>query len=88
MTITLNLAPDIEQGLLAQAQDKGVSITDYVEEIIERQARQAARMSIAEKRNGQLLIDAFAKVRGLLTAEEVDSLFSRTPSTSRPVNFS
>jgi hypothetical protein len=41
LTITLDLAPDIEQGLLAQARAKGVSITDYVEEIVARQARQA-----------------------------------------------
>lgn len=36
---------------------------------------------------GQDLIDACAKVRGLLTDEEVDTLFSRTPSVSRPVDF-
>lgn len=36
---------------------------------------------------GQDLIDASAKVRGLLTDEEVDTLFSRTPSFIRPVDF-
>jgi len=36
---------------------------------------------------GQDLIDACAKVRGLLTDEEVDTLFRRTPSFSRPVDF-
>jgi hypothetical protein len=33
------------------------------------------------------LIDVCAKVRGLLTDEEVDALFSRTPSFSRPVDL-
>ena len=89
MTITLDLAPEVEQGLLAQAQAKGVSITDYVEQIVEREARQASRANPApDKRTGQDLIDACAKVRGLLTDEEIDRLFSRTPSTSRPVDFS
>lgn len=41
MTITLELAPDIEQGLLVQAQAKGVSLADFVDQIVERQARQS-----------------------------------------------
>ena len=39
------------------------------------------------RRTGQELIDVCAKVRGLLTDEEVDTLFSRTHSASRPVDF-
>ena len=37
-----------------------------------------------ERRTGQSLIDASAKVRGLLTDEEVDTLFRRNPSFARP----
>ena len=40
-----------------------------------------------EPRTGQELIDACAKVRGLLTDEEVDTLFRRNPSFARPVDF-
>jgi len=40
-----------------------------------------------QRSTGQALIDACAKVRGLLTDEEVDTLFRRTPSFSRPVDF-
>jgi hypothetical protein len=40
-----------------------------------------------ERRTGQSLIDASAKVRGLLTDEEVDTLFRRNPSSARPVDF-
>lgn len=40
-----------------------------------------------ERRTGQSLIDACAKVRGLLTDEEVDRLFRRNPSFARPVDF-
>lgn len=39
------------------------------------------------RRTGQELIDACAKVRGLLTDEEVDTLFRRTPSFARRVDF-
>jgi hypothetical protein len=39
------------------------------------------------RRTGQDLIDASAKVRGLLTDEEIDALFSRDKSAAHPVNF-
>lgn len=41
----------------------------------------------APPRTGQDLIDACARVRGLLTDEEVDTIFSRNKSGARPVNF-
>ena len=41
----------------------------------------------ARPRTGQDLIDACARVRGLLTDEEVDTIFSRNKSSARPVNF-
>lgn len=88
MTIILDLTPDIEQGLLVQAQAKGVSIADYVTEIVKRQAREAPAGPRPRKRTGRDLIEASAKVRGLLTDEEVDTLFGRTASASRPVDFS
>ncbi len=39
------------------------------------------------RRTGQELVDVCAKVRGLLTDEEVDTLFRRNPSFARPVDF-
>jgi hypothetical protein len=85
MTITLNLQPEIERGLLAQAQARGVSLRDYVQEIVTREAHVSPES--LPRRTGQELIDACAKVRGLLTDEEVDTLFSRSPSFARPVDF-
>ncbi len=41
-----------------------------------------------ERRNGQALIDAFAEIRGLLSDEEVDRMFTRNPSAARPVVLS
>jgi hypothetical protein len=47
----------------------------------------ALRASETPARTGQELIDACAKVSGILTDEEIDTLFSRNPSGSRPVDF-
>jgi hypothetical protein len=85
MEITLNLQPEVERGLLAQAAARGVSLLDYVNEIVVREAHIAPEPP--RQRTGQELVDACAKVRGLLTDEEVDKLFSRTPSFARPVDF-
>jgi hypothetical protein len=81
MTLTLDLQPEVERGLLAQAQAKGVSLTDYAQEIL---AREAKPIEALRRRTGQELIDACAKVRGL--ADDLD--ITRTPSTSRPIDFS
>ncbi len=86
MTITLDLQPDIERGLLAQAQAKGVSLAAFAQEVLAREAK-AAQPHPRPTGTGQDLIDACAKVRGLLTDEEVETLFSRTPSFSRTVDF-
>jgi hypothetical protein len=39
----------------------------------------AAVETSPKRRTGQSLVDASAKVRGLLTDEEVDTLFRRNP---------
>ena len=41
-----------------------------------------------ERRTGQALIDAFAEIRGLLSDEEIDRMFSRNQSAARPVDLS
>lgn len=85
MMITLNLQPDIERGLLTQATARGLSLSDFLQEIVVREARVAPE--VPHRRTGQELIDACAKVRGTLTDEEVDTLFSRNRSSARPVDF-
>lgn len=85
MTLTFNLQPEIERGLTEQAQAKGVSLVGYAQEIL---ARQAQPVMTNSRRTGKELIDACERIRGLLTDKEVNSLFSRTSSTSRPVDFS
>jgi hypothetical protein len=85
MTITLDLQPDIERGLLSQATARGLSLSDFVKEIVVREAHVVPEP--LPRRTGQELIDACAKVRGLLADQEIDTLFSRNPSFARPVYF-
>jgi hypothetical protein len=87
MTLVIDLQPEIERGLMARAQAKGVSLSDYAQEILCREASpqetpQQLQDSALEATN---LYDLFAPVRGLLTNDEVDLYFNRTPSASRPV---
>jgi len=85
MIITLDLQPEIERGILAQAQAKGVSLTEYVQQIVVREAKPVESSS---GRTGQELMDIGARVRGLLSDEEVDTLFACNPLPSRPIDLS
>jgi len=38
MTVTLTFKPEIEAGLLAKAQAKGMALEDYVQSIVEQEA--------------------------------------------------
>ena len=88
MTLTIDLRPEIERGLLAQAQAKGVSLTDYVKEIVSREVQNSTARPAQPHLTGQALIDVCAEVRGILTDEEIDTLFARNRSVSRPVDLS
>ncbi|MCX6630671.1 MAG: hypothetical protein NTW28_23895 [Candidatus Solibacter sp.] len=37
MTVTLNLKPEVEAGLLAQARDNGMSLEGYLQQLVERE---------------------------------------------------
>ena len=82
MTITLDLQPEIEQGLLAQAQARGVSLNQFVHEIVVREAHLS---EAAPKTRAQDLVELLAPVRGLFEDGELD--FSRNPSGTRPVDL-
>ena len=38
MTVTISLDPDVERGLLARAHERGVSLDDYLLELVAREA--------------------------------------------------
>jgi hypothetical protein len=45
MTLTINLKPEVEAGLVAQAQAKGVSVTEYVVSLLEQFGSSGRQMS-------------------------------------------
>ena len=38
MTVTLNLNPEVEKGLMARARARGVSLDDYIQELVAKAA--------------------------------------------------
>ena len=75
MIVKLELTPETEAGLLAQAQACGLSLENYVTQLLQRVA--APKKAFAGEKN---LVELFAPLRGL------DLDFSRNPSTGRPVD--
>jgi hypothetical protein len=49
MTITLDLNPEIEKGLLSHAQARGMSLADYVQEIVSKEAGAPAQRAATAK---------------------------------------
>jgi len=72
MTITLALTPETEQKLLARAEARGVSVAEFVEELVAREAAE----DTGEARN---LVELFANspFRGLNMDFERDKDYGR-----------
>ena len=87
MTLTIDIRPEIQAALARKATAQGRAIEAVATALLEEAVNLPAKPP-APRRSGQTLIDACAEVRGLLTDEEIDRLFSRNPSTARPVDLS
>lgn len=89
MTITIDLPPEIERGLQALAETRGVTLAEYAREVLTRSASEdlARRSPEPGAISAKDLFELLAPVRGLLSAEEADTLFARAPSTGRPVDL-
>jgi hypothetical protein len=85
MTITLNIRPEVEAELARKAELARSALETYAAELLEDAIHPPA--SEVSGLTGQAVVDACARVRGLLTDEEIDTLFSRDPSTDRPFHF-
>ena len=53
MTITLTLKPEVEKGLLARAQDRGLTLDAYLNELVQREAGFAAGAQQSGKEKAQ-----------------------------------
>jgi hypothetical protein len=78
MTVTLELNPEFEQGLLAQARERGVSLDAYLQEIIARQVR-AASGSRAAGKGPELPIRHLGAVGSLHRRDIYDDTLSVLP---------
>jgi hypothetical protein len=82
MTLTLEVPPDVEAGLLAQAQAQGLDISHYVENVLRREAlvcsaaevfRPAAELTFEERRaHLRKFLESHAGNTIVLTDEAVD----------------
>ena len=54
MTVTLNLKPEIEAGLLAQAQATGMSLEDYLQELVERELSSEPSEAVPAEESGMV----------------------------------
>ena len=89
MTITLDIRPEVQAELARQAAQQGRAIEAVAADLLEGAIHPAtAEATGPERRTGQSLVDAFAEIRGVLTDEEIDRMFTRNPSTARPVDLS
>lgn len=85
MTITVSVPDQLGQ----QAAAQGLSVEAFVERLAQQAIHQPTKPDDgsalpAEPSN---LVELFRPLRGLLTDEEVDILFTRNPSTSRPLDL-
>jgi hypothetical protein len=77
MTVKLDLTPEVEAGLLAQAHARGLSLEVYLDQVLQNAAipkRPAGRKSLAQ-------LFAQSPFKGL------DLKFERDPDTGRPVKL-
>ena len=86
VTITVDIRPEVQAELARQAAARGRALEAHAASLLEDAAHVPPEQM--PRRTGQELIDAFADIRGLLTDEEIDRMFARSPSTARPVDLS
>lgn len=88
MTITLDIPPELEASLVAEAQARGLSLETYVKELLQQAVRarltadSARRMSYEEwERNFEAFIDSFPQ-QPLLSDHAVnrESIYTREDS--------
>ena len=83
MTITVDITPEVKAALARQAATQGRALEAYAAGLLEEAARLPSGAGQAAN-----LVDLCEPIRGLLGDDEIDRLFSRNPSTGRPVDLS
>ncbi len=91
MTITIDIRPEVQAELARHAAAFGRDLESHAGRVLEEASRvRMERLSADEQSRVAMagnLMELFAPVRGLLTDEEVDTLFSRNRSAGRTVDL-
>ena len=90
MTITVDIRPEVQAELARRAAVHGRAIEAEAARLLEHAVHVAAAPvppHAAPGANSANLMELFEPIRGLLTDEEVDTLFTRNPSTGRPIDL-
>jgi hypothetical protein len=95
MRITVEIRPEVQAELARQAAAKGSALEAYAASLledaahvpVERLPRNLLTGEESRAAKATNLMELFEPIRGLLTDEEVDTLFSRNNSTGRPVDL-
>ena len=84
MTMTLD-RPEVEAELARNAAAQGRALEAYAARLLEEAAQFPAATPEAQAAN---LVELCEPIRGFLTDDEIDRLFTRDPSTGRTVDLS
>lgn len=82
MTVTLNLNPELERDLIARAQTRGISLDDYILELVAKEARVPLApnsRSTAQHMNSSIIFPTYSSILPL--REPI--LISSDPKTTR-----
>ncbi|MCB1020403.1 MAG: hypothetical protein H6509_06950 [Bryobacterales bacterium] len=83
MTVRIDISPEEQDAYKAEALREGLSVEAWLKKLANERARPESKPGI----QGKALLEACEKVRGVLTDDEVDVLFSRNRSIARPLNL-
>ena len=83
MNMTIDISPEEQAAYKAQAKTEGLSVEEWLKKLANEKLHRQTPPGIS----GKALLEACAKVRGVLTDHEVDTLFSRNRSTARPLDL-
>jgi hypothetical protein len=90
--MSLNTVQEIERAIGALSPREREELYAWIDQHgpqpLDSTAEQAGPAERPQPEGQKTLVELAEPVRGLLTDEEVDRLFSRNPSTGRPLDFS
>jgi len=86
MTITLDIRPETEAELTRKAAAQGRAIEVVAADLLD-EALHVSPAPLPTTTDAKNLVELFEPIRGLLTDEEIDRMFSRNPSSARPVDL-